>query len=45
LHCTSTLGDIICRIRGASPPRATIKTLFSAVPSQQSEATLRRIRN
>jgi hypothetical protein len=30
LHCTSTLGDIIWRIRGASPPRATIKTLFSA---------------
>lgn len=30
LHWTSTFGDIICRIRGASPPRATIKTLLSA---------------
>lgn len=30
LHCTSTLVDIICRIRGASPPRRTIATLFSA---------------
>lgn len=30
LHCTSTLGDIICRIRGVSPPSWTIRTLFSA---------------
>jgi hypothetical protein len=35
LHCTSTLGDIIWRMRGASPPRVTINTLFSAVPSQR----------
>ena len=30
LHCTSTLDDIICRIRGVSPPSWTIRTLFSA---------------
>lgn len=30
LHCTSTFGDIICRMRGVSPPRRTIATLFSA---------------
>jgi hypothetical protein len=30
LHCTSTLGDIICRMSGVSPPRSTIATLFSA---------------
>lgn len=30
LHCTSTFGDIICRMRGVRPPRSTIATLFSA---------------
>ncbi len=30
LHCTSTFGDIIWRIRGVSPPRSTMETLFSA---------------
>lgn len=30
LHCTSTLGEFICLIRGARPPRATMATLFSA---------------
>lgn len=30
LHCTSTFGDIICLMRGVSPPRSTIATLFSA---------------
>lgn len=30
LHCTSTLGEFICLINGASPPRATMATLFSA---------------
>lgn len=30
LHCTSTFGDIICRMRGVSPPRSTMDTLFSA---------------
>jgi hypothetical protein len=34
LHCTSTLGDIICRINGLRPPSETISTLFSAVHSQ-----------
>lgn len=34
LHCTSTLGDIICRIRGVRPPRRTIATLFSAASCQ-----------
>ena len=28
LHCTSTLGEFICRIRGVSPLRETISTLF-----------------
>ena len=32
LHCTSTFGEIICRIRGARPPRRTMETLFSAEP-------------
>lgn len=36
LHWTSTFGDIICRIRGASPPRATIDTLLSAGFCQQT---------
>lgn len=31
LHCTSTLGDFICLIRGASPPNETMATLFSAI--------------
>ena len=35
LHCTSTLGEFICLIRGARPPRATMATLFSAVWGQQ----------
>ena len=30
LHCTSTFGDIIWRIKGVSPPRSTMATLFSA---------------
>ena len=30
LHCTSTFGDIIWRMRGVRPPRSTIETLFSA---------------
>jgi len=30
LHCTSTFGDIICRMRGVRPPSNTIATLFSA---------------
>lgn len=30
LHCTSTLGEFICLINGASPPSATMETLFSA---------------
>ena len=30
LHWTSTLVDIICRIRGERPPSRTIATLFSA---------------
>lgn len=30
LHCTSTLTEFICRIRGTRPPRSTILTLFSA---------------
>ena len=34
LHCTSTFGDIIWRMRGVSPPRSTIETLFSATNSQ-----------
>lgn len=35
LHCTSTLGEFICLIKGASPPRATMATLFSAGVGQQ----------
>jgi len=31
LHCTSTLGEFICLISGASPPSVTMATLFSAV--------------
>jgi hypothetical protein len=31
LHCTSTFGEFICLIKGASPPNETIATLFSAV--------------
>jgi hypothetical protein len=31
LHCTSTLGESICRMSGSSPPSLTIVTLFSAV--------------
>lgn len=34
LHWTSTLGDIICRMRGGNPPSWTIATLFSATDSQ-----------
>jgi hypothetical protein len=34
LHCTSTFGDIIWRIRGVSPPSCTISTLFSATTGQ-----------
>jgi hypothetical protein len=34
LHCTSTLGDIIWRIRGGRPPSRTIETLFSAAQYQ-----------
>jgi hypothetical protein len=30
LHCTSTFGDIIWRMRGCSPPRRTMAVLFSA---------------
>lgn len=30
LHCTSTLVEFICRMRGIRPPRSTILTLFSA---------------
>ena len=30
LHCTSTLGEFICLIKGARPPSATMATLFSA---------------
>jgi hypothetical protein len=30
LHCTSTFGDIICRIKAGSPPSSTMRTLFSA---------------
>jgi hypothetical protein len=30
LHWTSTLGEFICLMRGARPPRATMATLFSA---------------
>jgi hypothetical protein len=30
LHCTSTLGEFICLIRGARPPSVTMATLFSA---------------
>lgn len=33
LHCTSTFGDIICRMRGERPPSNTIETLFSAAPN------------
>lgn len=33
LHCTSTFGDIICRMSGGSPPSITILTLFSAARS------------
>ena len=34
LHWTSTLVDIICRIRGERPPSRTMATLFSAaIPS------------
>lgn len=36
LHCTSTFGDIICLIRGASPPSNTMATLFSALHSHIS---------
>jgi len=31
LHCTSTLGESICRISGVKPPSWTIRTLFSAI--------------
>ena len=34
LHCTSTFGDIIWRMRGVSPPRSTMETLFSAADNQ-----------
>lgn len=34
LHCTSTFGDIICRISGESPPSITMATLFSAINFQ-----------
>jgi hypothetical protein len=34
LHCTSTLGDNIWRIRGGRPPSRTIETLFSAAQYQ-----------
>lgn len=37
LHCTSTLTEFICRIRGTRPPRSTILTLFSAAIRQHSE--------
>jgi len=30
LHCTSTLGEFICLIKGARPPSETMATLFSA---------------
>lgn len=30
LHCTSTFGDIIWRIKGCRPPSWTMETLFSA---------------
>lgn len=33
LHCTSTFGDIICRMRGGRPPNITMLTLFSAAKS------------
>jgi hypothetical protein len=33
LHCTSTLGEFICLIRGLRPPSATMATLFSAADS------------
>lgn len=35
LHCTSTLGEFICLMRGANPPSATMATLFSAEFRQQ----------
>lgn len=31
LHCTSTFGDSIWRIKGVRPPSWTIRTLFSAI--------------
>jgi len=37
LHCTSTLGDIIWRIRGGRPLSRTIETLFSARGHQRNE--------
>ena len=36
LHCTSTLGEFICLINGARPPRATMATLFSAGHGQRT---------
>ena len=35
LHCTSTFGDIIWRMRGGSPPNWTMETLFSAKKRQR----------
>src|ERR1700712_4464531 len=40
LHCTSTFGDIICRMSGVSPPRSTIATLFSAARYQDTLISL-----
>ena len=37
LHCTSTFGDIIWRMRGVRPPNNTITTLFSAVIRQLND--------
>jgi hypothetical protein len=37
LHCTSTLGLSIWRMRGSSPPNLTISSLFSASPGLSAE--------
>ena len=37
LHCTSTLGLSIWRMRGSSPPNLTISNLFSAIPGLSAE--------
>lgn len=40
LHCTSTLGLSIWRMRGSSPPNLTISNLFSACPGLSAKQEL-----